>query len=209
MALLRRLAHIIFVVAKHVLAHGGGILLARLPSRFAPRRYVYLTGPGRLRVALEELGGSFIKFGQMLALQPDILSLEYCNALFDLLDRITAFDYEDVEKIFVTEMGKSPSEIFDSFDPVPIATASIGQVYVAYLDGRKVAVKVQRPSVENDFAGDIRLMAGTMALIKRLRLRSLYWMLEPTGEFLTWTKEELDYRSEARYMDRLRRNACD
>ncbi len=206
---LRRLAYIIFVVTRHVLAHAGGMLLARLPAKWAPRAYVRLTGPERLRVALEELGGSFIKFGQMLALQPDILSLEYCNALFDLLDRITPFDYADVEQIFVAEVGKSPSEIFDSFDPVPIATASIGQVYVAHLDGRKVAVKVQRPSVETEFAGDIRLMAATMMLIKRLRLRSLYWMLEPTGEFLTWTKEELDYRYEARYMERLRRNAAD
>ena len=90
---------------------------------------------------------------------------------------------------------------------VPIATASIGQVHVAYLDGRKVAVKVQRPNVEIDFAGDIRLMAAAITLIKRLRVRSLYWMLEPTGEFLTWTHEELDYRYEARYMERLRRNA--
>jgi predicted unusual protein kinase regulating ubiquinone biosynthesis (AarF/ABC1/UbiB family) len=200
---LHRLAHIAFVITKHVVAHACGVLWAHISLRSDVR----LSGPERLRAAIEELGGSFIKFGQMLALQPDILSLEYCNALFDLLDRITPFDYTDVEQIFVKEVGKTPSEIFDSFEPVPVATASIGQVHVAYLDGRKVAVKVQRPNVETDFAGDIRLMAATMALIKRLRLRSLYWMLEPTGEFLTWTHEELDYRNEARYMERLRRNA--
>lgn len=204
---LRRLAYIAFVITKHVLAHALGMLLARLPGFLSPRSYVCLSGPERLRAALEELGGSFIKFGQMLALQPDILSLEYCNALFDLLDRITPFAYTDVEQIFAEEVGKTPSEIFESFDPVPIATASIGQVHVAYLDGRKVAVKVQQPNVQTDFAGDIRLMAAAMTLIKRLRLRSLYWMLEPTGEFLTWTHEELDYRYEARYMERLRRNA--
>lgn len=200
---LRRLAYITFVVTKHVLAHLSGGLLVRLSLRSS----VSLSGPERLRVALEELGGSFIKFGQMLALQPDILSLEYCNGLFDLLDRIKPFEYCEVEQIFLAETGKTPVEIFDSFDPVPIATASIGQVHVAYLDGRKVAVKVQRPSVETDFAGDIRLMAAAMTAIKRLHLRSLYWMLEPTGEFLRWTCEELDYRYEARYMERLRRNA--
>jgi predicted unusual protein kinase regulating ubiquinone biosynthesis (AarF/ABC1/UbiB family) len=204
---LRRLAYIAFVITKHVLAHACGALLVHLPGILSPRSYVRLSGPDRLRAALEELGGSFIKFGQMLALQPDILSLEYCNALFDLLDRITPFDYADVEQIFVEEVGKTPSEIFDSFEPAPIATASIGQVHVAYLGGRKVAVKVQRPNVETDFAGDIRLMAAIMTLIKRLRVRSLYWMLEPTGEFLAWTHEELDYRYEARYMERLRRNA--
>jgi len=205
---LRRLAYITFVITRHLLAHACGMLFARLPRVLVPRAYVRLTGPERLRAALEELGGSFIKFGQMLALQPDILSLEYCNGLFDLLDRITPFDYADVEQIFTEEFGKTPAEIFDSFESFPIATASIGQVHVAYLDGRKVAVKVQRPRVETDFAGDIRLMAAAMTLIKRLRVRSLYWMLEPTGEFLTWTHEELDYRYEARYMERLRRNAA-
>ena len=200
---LRRLAYITFVITKHVLAHVGDVLLVRLSLRSS----VYLSGPARLRAALEELGGSFIKFGQMLALQPDILSLEYCNGLFDLLDRIKPFEYGEVEQIFLAETGKTPAEIFDSFDPSPIATASIGQVHVAYLNGRKVAVKVQRPSVEKDFAGDIRLMAAAMTVIKSLHLRSLYWMLEPTGEFLTWTREELDYRYETRYMERLRRNA--
>jgi predicted unusual protein kinase regulating ubiquinone biosynthesis (AarF/ABC1/UbiB family) len=202
---LRRLAYITFVITKHVLAHVWGVLLAHL----RPRSHVLTSGPNRLRAALEELGGSFIKFGQMLALQPDILSLEYCNGLFDLLDRITPFDYPDVEKIFVEETGKTPSEIFDSFAPVPIATASIGQVHVAYLDGRKVAVKVQRPNVETDFAGDIRLMVSAMALIKRLRISALYWLLEPLSEFVTWTREELDYRREARYMEQLRHNARD
>jgi ubiquinone biosynthesis protein len=202
---LRRLAYIMFVITKHVLAHAWGVLLAYL----RPRSHVRPSGPDRLRAALEELGGSFIKFGQMLALQPDILSLEYCNGLFDLLDRITPFDYPDVEQIFVAETGKTPVEIFDSFDSRPIATASIGQVHIAYLNGRKVAVKVQRPNVETDFAGDIRLMTAAITVIKRLHLRGLYWMLEPTGEFLRWTHEELDYRYEARYMDRLRRNASD
>ena len=200
---LRRLAYITFVITKNLLAHAGGVLLAWL----RPRSHVCPSGPERLRGTLEELGGSFIKFGQMLALQPDILSLEYCNALFDLLDRITPFDYTDVEQIFQAEIGKTPLEIFDSFEPVPIATASIGQVHVAHLDGRKVAVKVQRPSVETDFVGDIRLMAAVLTIIERLHLRSLYWMLEPGGEFLRWTREELDYRYEARYMERLRRNA--
>ena len=201
---LRRLAYITFVITRHVLAHVAGMLLVRLSLRSS----VSLSGPARLRAALEELGGSFIKFGQMLALQPDILSLEYCNGLFDLLDRITPFDYTDVEQIFLAEIGKRPDEVFDLFELEPIATASIGQVHVAYLDGRKVAVKVQRPNVEIDFAGDIRLMAAAITLIKRLHLRSLYWMLEPTSEFLTWTHEELDYRYEARYMERLRRNAA-
>src|SRR2546423_13641404 len=204
---LRRLVYITSVFVRHALAHAGGALVWRWPRlalRLGCRR---LSGPERLRGMLEDIGGTFIKFGQMLALQPDIASLEYCNALFNLLDRVTPFPVTEVERIFVEELGARPSEVFDAFEEQPLATASIGQVHVGYLDGRKVAIKVQRPNVERDFAGDIRLMSATIRLIKFLRLRQLYWLIEPTSEFLAWTHEELDYRCEARYMDRLRRNA--
>jgi ubiquinone biosynthesis protein len=203
----RRLAHLVSVVVRHGIVHAAG---ARLPHwswlvrRFPPRD---LSGPERLRTVFEELGGTFIKFGQMLALQPDIISLEYCNALFNLLDRVAPFGMGQVEKTFLEEMGKKPEEIFESFDPRPIATASIGQVHVAYLHGRKVAVKVQRPSVESEFGGDIRLMSAMIRLIKRLGLKRLAWMIEPLSEFVAWTREELDYRREARYMEQLGRNA--
>src|SRR5262249_1966743 len=93
-----------------------------------------------------------------------------------------------------------------TFDPIPIASASVGQVHVAFLKGRKLAVKVQRPSVEVDFAGDIRLMTAAAALIQRLGLKVLYWIIEPTREFVEWTSEELDYRREARYMEQQRNN---
>src|SRR5829696_2913727 len=204
---LRRLAHITRVVVRHALAHSLGALVGRRPRLARRLRVSPVGGPERLRVMLEDMGGTFIKFGQMLALQPDIISLEYCNALFNLLDRVTPFPAAEVERIFAEELGARPSELFDSFDERPLATASIGQVHVGHVGGRKVAVKVQRPNVEVDFAGDIRLMSATIRLIKRLRLRCLYWMLDPTGEFLAWTHEELDYRCEARYMERLRRNA--
>src|SRR5215471_10417380 len=139
------------ILAYHGCAHLYGIVFRRFVMNPVP-------GPERLRRIFEDLGGTFIKFGQMLALQPDILSLEYCNALFNLLDRVAPFSFEEVERIFIEESGASPLQIFDQFEKHPIATASIGQVHIAYLDGRKLAVKVQRPTVEEDFAGDIRLM---------------------------------------------------
>jgi ubiquinone biosynthesis protein len=201
--------HILTVIARHALASVLGARLVRWPGLARRLSLVHLSGPERLRCALEDLGGTFIKFGQMLALQPDILSLEYCNALFNLLDRVAPFGYEQVVATFQAELGRSPSEIFDRIEPQPLATASIGQVHLAWLKGVKLAVKVQRPSVEVDFAGDIRLMAATIRLVKRLGLRSLYWMIEPMSEFIDWTREELDFRNEARYMQRLRRNAED
>ena len=194
-----RLLHIVLVVCRHAGGHLAGYC----------RRGSAVPGPIRLRQTLEDLGGSFIKLGQMLALQPDILSLEYCNALFTLLDRVQPFPYEHVRATFEEEFGQPPEELFDTFSREPLATASVGQVHVATLGGRKLAVKVQRPNVETDFAGDIRLITLTTVLIRRLRVARLYWLLEPLDEFVAWTHEELDYRIEARYMQRLRRNAED
>src|SRR5262249_48451043 len=161
-------------------------------------------GPERLRRLLEDLGGSFIKFGQMLALQPDVLTLEYCDALFDLMDRVPPFDFSAVERTFLEEFGKRPDELFDRFDQRPLASASIGQVHVAYANGVKYAVKVQRPDATLSFTADIALMTLCGALIRNLRLKRLYWMLEPIGEFTTWTLDELDYRIEERYLVQLR-----
>jgi ubiquinone biosynthesis protein len=203
----RRLPHILLVLIRHGIAQLVAPRAVRWPwlLRWVP--LAGLNGPQRFRRLFEDLGGSFIKFGQMLALQPDIVSLEYCDELFNLLDRIAPFPFAHVEQVFQEELGRSPAEIFEQFETEPLATASIGQVYVGVLRGRAVAVKVQRPGVEADFNGDIRLLIIAMRLIKRLRIKSLYWVLDPGGEFVDWTREELDYRREARYAERLRRNA--
>ena len=202
----RRLLHIVRVLVAHAIAHlVAGQPRLRPLARFVP--LARLTGPRRFRQLFEDLGGSFIKFGQMLALQPDIVTLEYCDELFNLLDRIPPFPYEDVERVVVEELGARPDQLFEYFNPQPLATASIGQVHVATLKGRKVAVKVQRPSVDVEFMGDIRLMTMAIRIVRKFELKSFYWTLEPMGEFVAWTNEELDYRREARYADRLRRNA--
>jgi len=119
----RRLIYIASVLIRHAVAQLIGVLLIRWPKLSFRCKLVYSSGPKRLRMFFEDLGGTFIKFGQMLALQPDILSLEYCNELVDLLDRCSPFDYVEVERIFVAETGKKPSEIFDSFAKQPLATA--------------------------------------------------------------------------------------
>jgi predicted unusual protein kinase regulating ubiquinone biosynthesis (AarF/ABC1/UbiB family) len=86
---LRRLGHIAAVLVRHLLAHVWSALSIRWPWLAGRLPHSPLSGPERLRTLFEDLGGTFIKFGQMLALQPDILPLAYCNALFNLLDRIT------------------------------------------------------------------------------------------------------------------------
>lgn len=207
---LRRLRHILAVLAVHGVAH---VLAVRSPGRrgFLRRRLplVELAPAQRLRRLFEDLGGTFIKFGQMLALQPDVLPVEYCNALFKLLDRIEPFPFADVERIVTEELGAPPDELFDDFERRPVATASVGQVHRAALGGRAVAVKVQRPHVEVEFHHDVRLMVAVMFLIRTLRVASWQWLLDPMGEFVAWSREELDYRYEARYGRVLRRNAAD
>jgi len=200
----RRLIRILRLVLAYVAVHLLEERLRRWPRLVRRLPGVELPPPQRLRRLFERLGGTFVKFGQMLALQPDILSPEYCNALFELLDRVEPFSYDDVRRIVAAELGRPPEQVFDSFEPAPLATASVGQVHVAWLRGEKVAVKVQRPHVEVEFTSDIRLMVATMAAIRGLRLRALEWMLEPMTEFVGWTREELDYRNEARYSERLR-----
>ncbi len=202
---LRRLCWIAWVLLRHAVAWALGPRLEGLPFLAARLPSGRLDRHQRLRVILEDIGGTFVKFGQMLALQPDIVPLATCNELFELLDRIEAFPYGKVEQIFQEETGRSLSETFDSIEEEPLATASVGQVHVAYLDGRKVALKVRRPNVEREFGSDIRLMMAFMGLLRLFRLRALYWLLEPMGEFVQWTEEELDFRYEARYQEELNR----
>jgi ubiquinone biosynthesis protein len=207
LAAVGRVARILSVSARHLAWMLMEVVTQRLPKLTHKRRGAPISGPERLRRVLEDLGGSFIKFGQMLALQPDVLTLEYCNALFDLMDRVPPFDFTAVERTFVEEFGRPPDELFDRFERRPLASASIGQVHVAFANGAKYAVKVQRPDAAVSFTADIALMTLFGAVIRGFGLRRFYWMLEPIGEFTTWTLDELDYRTEERYLVQLRANA--
>ncbi len=206
---LRRFIHIVRVVIKHFVAHKMHQRLAQWP-RFAHWLLGKpLSGPDRLRVAFEEIGGTLIKLGQMLALQSDMLPLEYCRGLFSLFDKVPPFAYEYVERTFLEDLKQTPQQVFDSFDIRPFATGSIGQVHIATLGAHKLAVKVRRPTILQDFAVDITSLMFIVKTVKLFRIRKLYWIVGPTEEFVAWTREELDYRREAHYMDELGRNARD
>ena len=102
----RRLLRIARVLAAHTFAYLVARYLARWPWLVRRVALARLTGPQRFRRLFEDLGGSFIKFGQMLALQPDIVSREYGDELFNLLDRIAPFPYAHVEQVFSEDLGR-------------------------------------------------------------------------------------------------------
>ncbi|MBI3934232.1 MAG: AarF/ABC1/UbiB kinase family protein [Acidobacteria bacterium] len=178
------------------------IVLARLG--LAPT----VAGPDRLRLLLEELGGSLLKFGQILSLQIDTLPRAYCDELLNLLDRVPPFSKEEVRKVFAEELGNPPEALFQEFCPEPMASASIGQVHRAVLkDSTIVAVKVQRPGVQEVFRRDAVLLNLFVRIIFLLKIRSLYFLRDPVREFNAWLQDELDYRREAAHGEVLGRNA--
>jgi predicted unusual protein kinase regulating ubiquinone biosynthesis (AarF/ABC1/UbiB family) len=109
---------------------------------------------------LERLGATFVKFGQMLSTRSDLLPPTYLAALARLQDHVEPFPFEDVERIVEEELGVRISKAFSGFEEQPLAAASLGQVHRALLrDGRRVAVKVQRPEVRQEVQGDLAALA--------------------------------------------------
>src|SRR5215510_4800191 len=162
-----------------------------------------------LREAFEAVGGSFLKLGQIMSLQVDLLPKEYCDALLSLLDRVPTSPREEISAVFVAEFGRPPEELYSEFDHVAMASASIGQVHRAKLcDGTPVAVKVRRPGVLQTFHRDTLLLQSFVWLIFLFRVRNLYFLRDLVREQVTWTRDELDYRREASHCDLLGRNAA-
>ena len=167
-----------------------------------------LNGPDLLSEGFEKAGGTFVKFGQILALQVDTLPRAYCAALMRLLDRVPTASREHVLRVFEEDLNASPETLYRKFDYEAIASASIGQVHRAELhDGTPVAVKVQRPNVHQDFHRDVLVMRGIIWVVFHLRIKSLYFMRDPVRELGSWTHDELDYRREAAHCKLLADNA--
>lgn len=167
-----------------------------------------IDGPELLREGFEKAGGTFVKFGQILALQVDTLPRPYCAALMKLLDRVPTASREHVLGVFVEDLKAPPETLFRRFDYNAIASASIGQVHRAELhDGTVVAVKVQRPKVHQDFHRDLLVMRGFIWVVFKLRIKSFYFMRDPVRELASWTHDELDYRREAAHCKLLADNA--
>jgi len=162
----------------------------------------------RLRLALQDLGPIFVKFGQMLSTRRDLLPSDIADELAKLQDSVPPFPSEQVIETLERLYGKPVDAVFKSFDRTPIASASVAQVHFAQLpDGTPVAVKVLRPNIAHVIEKDISLMYAGARLVeklwsdgKRLRPRAV------VGEFEKTLNDELDLAREAANCSQLRRN---
>jgi predicted unusual protein kinase regulating ubiquinone biosynthesis (AarF/ABC1/UbiB family) len=155
--------------------------------------------PSELADDLERMGPTFVKLGQLLSSRADLLPRPYLDAVARLQDDVKPFPYGEVKEIVEAELGVRISKAFASFDPKPLAAASLGQVHAAALrDLRPVVVKVQRPGVRQQVQADFEVLNELAAFFddhtkigKRYRFRKI------VEEFQTSVFEELDYRREA------------
>ena len=175
------------------------------------KAYPELSDPERLRLMLEELGPTYIKFGQILSTRYDILPKEYIKELEKLQDTVPPFSHDEACRIVTEEFGMPIDEIFETFSCEPFASASLGQVHLATLPGGyRVIVKVQRPGIREVIDSDLRILRD-LAHFADQHIREAR-ALNPVGvisEFERIIRAELDYTLEAQSADELRENFSD
>ncbi len=192
--------------------HGFGYVFERRRRRRTAPEHESAAAMGRhLRELLDELGPTFVKFGQLLSTRPDLVPEEVAAELRLLQDSVSPFPFTDVQAVVQTELRADIETLFASFSAEPVAAASIGQVHIAELQsGRKVAVKVQRPSAQRRVESDLALLYQVARLARR-RVKRLQFMdtVGVVDEFARSIRRELDYRIEARNAEVFRRNFAD
>lgn len=208
---LTRYQEIITVLARH----GFGWLAAELKLRGLLPLSQRLSSTGvvessvqatHLRLAFEELGTTFIKLGQVLSTRADLLLPEYIAELAKLQDATPPTPYEQIVAVFEADLGASPEDIFTTFDPTPIASASIGQVYTARLPGGEdVVVKIQRPGVAALVDRDLDILLDLARLVAEYTgFGRDYDVLGLAQEFAFNLRCELNYIREGQNAERFR-----
>ncbi len=170
-----------------------------------------LTRSERVRMALEELGPTFIKLGQVLSTRPDLVAPEFVEELSKLQDHVPPFGYDEVRRIVEGELAGSLEDTFQSFEETPLAAASIGQVHRARLkDGEDVIVKVQRPGIRKVIEVDLEIMLHLASLMERhLEEFQTNRPVRIVEEFARTLEKEVDYTIEASHIERFSRQFMD
>ena len=209
----RRYRQIINVMVRN--GYGGLIELLRLRRIYRkkkpPTDVLMSPRAKRLRLALEELGPTFIKMGQMLSTRPDLIPHDIFYELQKLQDQVPPVAYDDIKDEIEAEMRFSVGDIFSEFDEIPLAAASIGQVHKAKLKtGEKVAVKIQRPNIRKIVEDDLDILRTLAELAERhITDAKIYNLVGFVEEFAKAIRNELDYTLEARNMERFAHNFAD
>jgi ubiquinone biosynthesis protein len=212
---LPRLREIGHVLLRHGFGHVAQRL--RLPGvRWWRRRQpspeaISFSLPERLRMIFEELGPTFIKFGQILSIRRDVLPEEYVSEFEKLQDAVPPFSYAEVARLIAEEFGRNVKDVFEEFASEPLASASIAQAHLARTKtGQEVIVKVQRPQIRQMILQDLAIMEHLARLLARRIPESRRY--DPVGlveEFRKTILLELDFRREGRNADRLRQHLRD
>jgi len=201
MARTRRYSQISRIAVRHGL---GPYLAGRRDTDLADLRHAKIARS--FRRALEEAGVTFVKLGQVLSTRPDVLPPAFIDELSRLQDKVAHAPAEEIERVLREELGAEPTEVFAEFDPEPLATASVAQVYSAKLhSGEDVVVKVQRPDVATLVERDLDIV-GRVArtLHQRAAWARNLGVIELADGFAEALVEELDFRIEARNLATIR-----
>jgi ubiquinone biosynthesis protein len=157
-------------------------------------------------MALEELGPSYVKFGQMLSSRPDLLPEDFIKELSKLQDDVPPFSFQEVKAIIKEQLGHSLGEMYEEFDEKPTAAASLAQVHRARMKtGEEVAVKVQRPGIQETIDADLHILGKLAKLAERhLPEAAVYEPVAIVDEFARTIHQELDFVREGRSADGFR-----
>lgn len=205
-----RLGEIAQVLVRHSLGYLVGVLAL---ERFVPfhrgllghpRRPEPYLRPEHIRLALADLGATWIKLGQVLSTRSDLLPPDYRTELAKLQDTAPPVAPEVVQRLLVEDLGRPIDQVFAAFDPVSLAAASIGQVHAATLrDGTDAVVKVRRPDVVEQVEQDLEILANfAVAADRRSAFADQYDVVGLVQEFAQTLRGELDYLREGRNAER-------
>ncbi len=188
-----------------LLRHGWDYMRQILTIGKAER--IDIPPPAILRKILVDLGPVYVKLGQLLSTRPDLLPLEYIEALSELQCNVPPIDWSEIETILIQQLPQRPTEIFSHIEQRPVAAGSIAQTHRATLkDGRTVALKVQRPGIDRLVTRDIALIKQIAELLSGTDFGKRYDLVSLAAEFGTALQAELDFTQEARYTQTLRQN---
>ncbi|MBW2969942.1 AarF/ABC1/UbiB kinase family protein [Candidatus Woesearchaeota archaeon] len=203
----KRITYVIRILNKHGL---GGILSTYGFSMYLPlfkrgEKELPADLPKRLRLAMEELGGAYIKLGQLLSQRPDLVPPEYCEEFSKLLDEVPPEKLTTVEHTIAEEFKKPAKEVFKHIDPAPLGSASIAQVHKARLKtGKPAAVKIQRPDTAKKFKADIDIIRYIAQKLQKYTHNNINIPLI-VDEFEQYSKKELNFTIEARHIEEISR----